>query len=51
MIRKYSEFILEDLNKSKSIIKNKMDEYEKLKTFLNTNNNMGYLGKFTEFLF
>lgn len=51
MITRYSEFFLENLNKSKSIVKNKMDEYEKIKTLLNSNNALGYMGKFTEFLF
>lgn len=51
MIKKYSEFILEDLNKSKSILKSKLDDYEKLKTFLTSKNALGYMGKFTEFLF
>lgn len=51
MIKKYFEFIKENLNKSKSILKSKMDDYEKIKTFLTSNNSIGYMGKFTELLF
>ena len=53
MIAKFKEysFITETLQKGESILKNKLSDYEKIKNFLNTNNSMGYMGKFTEFLF
>ncbi len=51
MIKRYNEFVFENLNKSKSILKSKLDDYEKLKKFLTDENAMGYMGKYTEFLF
>ena len=51
MIKNYQEFIFEDVKRSESIIKNRMNDYQKLKDFLTKNNKIGYLGKFTEFLF
>lgn len=51
MIKKYSEFLFENLNRSKSILKSKLDDYEKLKKLLTDENAMGYMGKFTELLF
>ena len=41
--------LFEDLNKAKSIIKRKMENYEKLKDLLKKH--QGYIGKFTEYLF
>jgi len=51
MIKRYNEFVFENLNKSKAILKSKLDDYEKLKKFLTDENAMGYMGKFTELLF
>jgi len=53
MIIKFNEYslLLETLQKGESILKNKLTEYEKLKSFLSSHNSMGYMGKFTEFLF
>ena len=51
MIKKYSEFIFESLQVSKDILKSKLDSYERLKKFLDSNKNLGYMGKFTDFLF
>ena len=51
MIYNFDQFINETLQKSQSIIKNKMEAYEKIKEFLVSKNSIGYLGKFTEFLF
>lgn len=51
MIKKYYEFIFEDVNRSKSIVKNKLEEYEKLKNFLTSKNSAGYMGTMTDFLF
>ena len=51
IIKTYYEFIFEDINRSKSIVKNRLEEYEKLKTYLTSKNSLGYAGKFTEFLF
>lgn len=51
MIKRYSEFIFENLNKSKAILNSKLEDYEKLKNFLISHNSIGYMGKFTEFLF
>lgn len=48
-IKKYDNFIFENMDQSKSIYNRKMGEYEKLKSLLSKN--MGYIGKFTEFLF
>lgn len=39
----------ENMNMSKSILKKKMGDYEKLKKLLSKN--LGYIGKFTEYLF
>lgn len=39
----------ENLDKAKSIISNKMAAFDKLKNLLSKN--MGYMGKFTEYLF
>ena len=41
--------LFEDLNKAKSVIKRKMENYEKLKVLLQKH--QGYIGKFTEYLF
>lgn len=51
MIKKYYEFIFEDVNRSKSIVKTKLEEYEKLKNFLTSKNSAGYMGTMTDFLF
>jgi hypothetical protein len=51
MIYNFEQFITETLQKSQSIIKSKMRDYENLKDFLTSKNSIGYLGKVTEFLF
>lgn len=51
MIKRYNEFVFENLNKSRAILKSKLDDYEKLKKFLTDENAMGYMRKFTELLF
>lgn len=51
MIYSFDQFITETLQKSQSIIKSKMESYEKIKEFLVGKSSIGYLGKFTEFLF
>lgn len=51
MITKYSNFIKENLQKSKSILSSKLKDYDNLKSFLLSKNSMGYMGKFTELLF
>lgn len=48
MIKKYDTFLSENMNHAKSIIAKKMEAYEKLKTLLSSN--IGYIGKFTEYL-
>lgn len=48
MIKKYDIFLSENMNHAKSIIAKKMEAYEKLKTLLSSN--IGYIGKFTEYL-
>jgi hypothetical protein len=47
-LKKYYGFINENMDMAKSIMKKKMDSYEKLKTLLSKN--VGYIGKFTEYL-
>lgn len=47
-IRGRVSYLKEDMNLAKSIMKKKFDDYEKLKTLLAKN--LGYIGKFTEFL-
>ena len=47
-LKRYQNFITENLDQAKSIIQKKMDAYEKLKTLLGKN--LGYIGKFTQFL-
>lgn len=49
MILKYTDFILENMDLSKSILNKKMKAYEKIKDLLQKN--LGYIGKFTEYLF
>lgn len=51
MIKNYSEFILENVQKSKAIYKQKLEDYEKLKKKLELANRLGWMGKFTELLF
>lgn len=51
MIKKYAEFILENVQKSKAIYKQKLEDYEKLKKKLESANRPGWMGKFTELLF
>lgn len=47
---KYTDFkLLENMNLAKSIVSKKMNDFEKLKEILK--DNLGYIGKFTEFLF
>lgn len=48
-INTYNNFINENIERSKSIINKKMLDYEKLKVLLSKN--LGYIGKFTEYLF
>ncbi len=47
-IKKYYEYISENMDLAKSIFKKKQDEFEKLKILLSKN--LGYIGKFTEYL-
>lgn len=47
-IKKFSNFINENMDQAKSIISKKMKAFEKLKDLLSKN--MGYIGKFTEYL-
>lgn len=51
MIKKYAEFILENVQKSKAIYKQKLEDYEKMKKKLESANRPGWMGKFTELLF
>jgi len=48
MIKKYNVFIKENMDMDKSIINKKVSEFKKLKTLLSKN--IGYIGKFTEYL-
>lgn len=48
MIKRYDSFINENMDMAKSIIAKKMSAFEKLKNLLSKN--MGYIGKFTEYL-
>jgi hypothetical protein len=47
-IKPRGSFLNEDMNLAKSIMKKKLDDYEKLKVLLAKN--IGYAGKFTEYL-
>jgi hypothetical protein len=47
-IKKYDSFINENMEQAKSIIAKKMDAFDKLKNLLSKN--LGYIGKFTEYL-
>ena len=49
MIYKYNQFIKENMERSKSIFAKKVEAYDKLKDLLSKN--LGYIGKFTEYLF
>ncbi len=51
MIRKYAEFLAENVQRSKAIIAQRMKDYEGLKERLTRDNTLGYLGKLTELLF
>jgi len=48
---KYSEFLVENVQRSKAIIAQRMKDYESLKDRLTRDNTLGYLGKLTELLF
>lgn len=48
-INSYGDYILENMDLAKSIVNRKMEDFEKLKTLLSSN--LGYIGKFTEYLF
>ena len=48
---KYSEFLAENVQRSKAIIAQRMKDYESLKERLTKDNTLGYLGKLTELLF
>jgi hypothetical protein len=48
IIKKYSGFINENMDQAKSIISKKMAAFDKLKVLLSKN--LGYIGKFTEYL-
>jgi len=47
-LKSHNSFITENMDQAKSIMKKKMDDYEKLKGLLSKN--LGYIGKFTEYL-
>lgn len=47
-IKKYDNFINENMAQAKSIIAKKMESFEKLKNLLSKN--VGYIGKFTDYL-
>jgi Zn-dependent M32 family carboxypeptidase len=47
-LKQRDSFLNEDMNLAKSIISKKMNDFEKLKELLK--NNLGYIGKFTQFL-
>ena len=51
LIVKYSEFLVENVQRSKAIIAQRMKDYEGLKEKLTRDNTLGYLGKLTELLF
>lgn len=48
MIKRYNTFVNENMDMAKSIVAKKMEAFDKLKTLLSKN--MGYIGKFTEYL-
>ena len=48
IVKKYDNFVNENMEMAKSIIAKKMDAFDKLKTLLSKN--IGYIGKFTEYL-
>lgn len=48
IVKKYDSFVNENMEMAKSIIGKKMDAFDKLKTLLSKN--IGYIGKFTEYL-
>jgi len=51
MITRYSDFLAENVQRSKAIIAQRMKDYEGLKERLTRDNTLGYLGKLTELLF
>jgi len=51
MIKRYLEFLAENVQRSKAIIAQRMKDYESLKERLTRDNTLGYLGKLTELLF
>jgi len=51
MIKKYDEFLLENIQKAKSIYKQKSEDFESLRNKLEKANRSGWMGKFTELLF
>jgi hypothetical protein len=51
MITRYTEFLAENVQRSKAIIAQRMKDYESLKDRLTRDNTLGYLGKLTELLF
>jgi len=48
-ILKYRDFLNENMDQAKSIFKKKSEDFEKLKQLLSKN--LGYIGKFTQYLF
>jgi hypothetical protein len=48
-ILKYRDFLNENMDQAKSIFKKKFEDFEKLKQLLSKN--LGYIGKFTQYLF
>jgi 23S rRNA pseudouridine2605 synthase len=48
IIKKYDGFINENMDQARSLIAKKMDAFDKLKSLLSKN--LGYIGKFTEYL-
>lgn len=51
MIKKYDEFLLENIQKAKSIYKQKLEDFESLRNKLEKANRSGWMGKFAELLF
>ena len=49
-IKSWNQFIIENVQKSKALVSQKMKDYETLKDRLTKDNTLGYLGKFTDFL-
>jgi hypothetical protein len=48
IVKKYDNFVNENMEMAKSIVSKKLAAFDKLKTLLS--NNIGYIGKFTEYL-